>query len=120
MVGGKDEPLFELGVGFLSIVQSRSAVPAQAASLFPDILPLDSWRIHVASLASPSDARAPDATFERLRVAVDSSKRRTLLCLPIQQRAQGATGTPFEAGVRDALASATRLFEKTIGRKAAA
>jgi hypothetical protein len=37
-----------------------------------------------------------------------------------QQRTQGSTGTPFEAGVRDVLASATRLFEKTIGRKAAA
>jgi hypothetical protein len=35
-------------------------------------------------------------------------------------RANGATGTFFEAGVRDVLASAQRLFEKTIGRKAAA
>jgi hypothetical protein len=38
----------------------------------------------------------------------------------VSARAGGATGTPFEAGVRDVLASAQRLFEKTIGRKAAA
>jgi hypothetical protein len=35
----------------------------------------------------------------------------------VNARASGATGTPFEAGVRDVLASAMRLFNKIIGRK---
>jgi len=34
--------------------------------------------------------------------------------------ARANAGTVFEAGVRDVLASAQRLFEKTIGRRAAA
>jgi hypothetical protein len=38
----------------------------------------------------------------------------------VNARASGATGTPFEASVRDVLASAQRLFEKLIGRKGVA
>ena len=45
MVGCKDEPLFDLGVGFLTGVQLRPAVPAQAATLHPDVFPFDSRRI---------------------------------------------------------------------------
>jgi hypothetical protein len=40
MVSGKDEGLFALRVGLLSIVYAHSAVPTVAAGLFPNVLPL--------------------------------------------------------------------------------
>jgi hypothetical protein len=48
------------------LIFNESVRGLRAATLFPDVLPLDSWRIHVASPAPPSlrfksiIARAPD------------------------------------------------------------
>ena len=65
---------------------------------------------HVA-LNQPDINDMSDDPDELLQVLSTKVQR---LC---QQRTQGSTGTPFEAGVRDALPSAQRLFEKIIGRK---
>jgi len=45
VVGREEELLFDLSVGFPWTVQLRSAVPAQAAALRPDVFPFDLRRI---------------------------------------------------------------------------
>ena len=45
MVGREDELLFALSVSFARTVQLRSAVPAQTATLRPDVFPFDFQRI---------------------------------------------------------------------------
>jgi hypothetical protein len=45
VVGREDELLFKLSVNFVLTVQLRSAVPAQTATLRPDVFPFDFRRI---------------------------------------------------------------------------
>jgi hypothetical protein len=67
--------------------------------------------VRATSLHQPDFNEMSDDPDEFLQVLSTKIQR---LC---QQRANGATGTYFEADVRDVLASATRLFNKVIGRK---
>jgi hypothetical protein len=55
VVGREDELLFKLTVSFAWTVQLRSAVPAQTATLGPDVFPFDFRRIQPAFDPVPTD-----------------------------------------------------------------
>jgi hypothetical protein len=92
--------------GGLVALNSREQSDAHVLSVSHDT--------RAVALHQPDFNEMSDDPDELLQVLSTKIQR---LC---QQRTNGATATPFEASVRDVLASATRLFNKIIGRKSVA